>query len=237
MTTFSQLVDDMVAESRRRDLQLEIEKYANQTIRDCHFNEENRNLVLFGENRQEALVYADSDESHVWPIERPQLFAQLEVIHCPDVGLDAVLRNPSQMNTRENRNGNPLYYRTGPNIAITGFGQEDSPIQIAWFAYPRRLIYYPPGATRPMEWDDAAENKTYATAYNSTPELREQADELCTNWLLMRWPDLIREGVRAKLYKKLNDSERMRSAYSAFESNRRAMVAAETYETQVTLVK
>lgn len=236
MTTFSQLVDDMVAESRRRDLQLEIEKYANQTIRDCHFNEENRSLVLFGENRQEALVYATDDESYVWPIEKPQLFAQLEVIHCPDVGMDAVLRNPSQMNTRANRDGNPLYYRTGPNIAITGFGQTDSPIQIAWFAYPRRLVYYAVAA-RPMRWDEETESKVYSTAYNATLELREEADDLCTNWLLSRWPDLIREGVRAKLYKKLNDSERMRSAYSAFESNRRAMVAAETYETQVTLVK
>lgn len=236
MTTFSQLVDAMVAETRRRDLKIEIEAYVNQTIRDCHFNEDNRSLVLFGENRREAITYADADESHVWPIEKPQLFAQLEVIHCPDVELDAVLRNPAQMNTRDNINGNPLYYRTGPTIAISGFGQTDSPIHISWFAYPRRLTYYAEGL-RPMTWNPATEVKSYHADYAATAQLRETADELTTNWLLTRWEDLIREGVRAKLYKKLNDSERMRSAYSAFESNRRAMVAAETYETQVTLIK
>ena len=70
---------------------------------------------------------------------------------------------------------------------------------------------------------------TYLPAYDVDDTTRENAHLLITNWLLIRWEELIKEGVRAKLYKRVADQVRMRAAYSAFESARVAMGAAETY--------
>ena len=48
MTTFSQLVDSVVSETKRPDLVSEIATYLNQTIREVHFSAD-RNAALFAE--------------------------------------------------------------------------------------------------------------------------------------------------------------------------------------------
>lgn len=233
MTTFSQLVDTVIAESRRADMRPEIESYVNQTIRDVHFNDQNSNLVLFDDNRREAMLYASSEETFVWPVPNPQTFAKLEAIYCPYVGDYAIERKPNQVHTRENLHNRPTFYRTGQAFALSGFGGLNAPVQLSWFAYPRRLKWYTP-QLRSVNWNQDEQEFEY-TPPLPTEELKEAALDLNTNWLLQRWQDLIHEGTRAKLYKKLADEVRNRNAYASFESSRKAMVAAESFESGVIL--
>src|SRR3546814_15245541 len=53
MTTFSQLVDTIMSESRRPDLQTEIATYINQTVRELHFDSEQNKILYFNDNMRE----------------------------------------------------------------------------------------------------------------------------------------------------------------------------------------
>lgn len=229
MTTFSQMVDTLVAESRRRDLQADIVTYLNQTIRDVHFGQQNKNLVKYNDNLVEAIAFASSETSNVWPIPAPQRFATVAGIFFPWADSAATERKPSMVHTLDD--SACIWYRSGPNLVFSGYGGIDAPIWIAYFEYPRQLVYYKT-ALRPAVWSDEEQSYSYLAAYSATPELQEQAKLLSTNWLLERWEHAILEGGRAKLYKKLKDDMAMRSAYSAFESARLSIAAAETYENQ-----
>ena len=229
MTTFSQMVDQLVAEARRRDMLPLISTYLNQSIRDVHFGQQNKNLLKYSDNLLEAIAYGDDELVTMWPIPKPQRFAAVEAIFYPYADRAAVERKPSMVHTLEDNA--PIWYRTGPNLAFSGYGGIDAPIWIAIFQYPRQLVYY--AKDRPCVWNEETEQYTYAPAYAATPELQEQARALCSNWLLERWEHVILEGGRAKLYKKLKDEVAMRAAYSSFESGRVALMAAETFESAV----
>ena len=229
MTTFSQMVNQLVAETRRRDMQPLIVTYLNQTIRDVHFGQQNKNLLKFDDNLEEAIAYSDSEDKLVWPIPSAQRFAKVEKVFYPNVDSEAVERKPSMLHTLGE--APPLWYRSGQSLVFSGYGGINAPIWLAIFYYPRQLVYYKESV--PCVWSDEAQDYTYSAAYDSTPELRTTARELCTNWLLERWEHTILEGGRAKVYKKLKDETAMRAAYSAFEQSRTALMAAETYENQV----
>lgn len=229
MTTFSQMVDDLVAESLRPDLQTTIVSYLNQTIRDVHFNQQNKSLIKYNDNLNEAITYGIGEQSTVWPIPSPQTFASTEAIYYPDVDSLAVERKPSMIHTLGTEPS--TWYRSGQNLVFDGYGGIDAPIWIAYLSYPRQLVYYK--KDRPCVWSDADQAYTYAPAYDGTPELQEAARGLATNWLLERWQHVILEGGRAKLYKRLEKELGMRAAYSSFESARMSLIAAESFENQV----
>jgi len=229
MTTFSQMVDDLVVESLRPDLLPTIITYLNQTIRDVHFGQQNKALIKYNDNLNESIVYGVGEQSTVWPIPSSQLFAKVEAIFFPDVDSLAVERKPSMIHTLGTEPA--TWYRSGQNLVFDGYGGINAPIWIAFLSYPRQLVYYK--KDRPCVWSDAEQTYTYATAYAGTPELQETARLLCTNWLLERWQHVIMEGGRAKLYKRLEKELGMRAAYSSFESARMALVAAESFENQV----
>src|SRR4051812_37916301 len=84
MTTFSQLVDEMVVETRRPDLRSEIAVYLNQTIREVHFEPGKGNVVHYAENRKEDQITATSDSGQLWDLPSPQNFQGIEAVRFPD---------------------------------------------------------------------------------------------------------------------------------------------------------
>jgi hypothetical protein len=120
------------------------------------------------------------------------------------------------------------YYQSGSGFVFQNYGGLNGVISLAYYEYPRRLKYFAAGATRLATYDYDS-GWTYGASV-TTPEAELEAREKCTNWVLFRWEELIREGVRAKVYKRNADDTRARTAYSAFTAMRRNLESSELGE-------
>lgn len=240
MTTFSQLVDEMTAEVLRPDLKRTgttldggyIASSINQTIRECHTGKGGI-IHRFGANRVEAEIIAPSDavNHYNWPIPNFNRFQAIEAAYYPLPNVYAKALSPGVVNISQRGPVEDLfyYYQSGQYMTYHGFGPAGSKILFSGFYYPRTLVYHvgkidavadPRWATYDLETDSWSYKQ-------GTGKTDEELQDLSTNWILMRWTDLIREGVRAKVYKRLGDETRQRTSYSSYESMRAEMQAQE----------
>lgn len=228
MTTFSQLVDELAAEVVRPDLRTTICSYVNQTIRELHSRRDSGLPVQFASNRVETEVTA-AELPFVWSIPNVARFQSIESIFDPATGQYLRQKTPGDIYRDTNHPFPALYYyRSGPTVVLNGIAVGAS-VKMSYFEYPRLLTYYA-SDERPAVWDSITEVFTYLAAYESTSELQETAESLTTNWLLLRWGELvIKEGVRAKVWKRLAELDRARLAYSAYSSLRDQLVATEEW--------
>lgn len=226
MYTLSQMVDDMVAETKRPDLAVEITRYVNQTVRECHFSADRNAALFFTENFREEGIVADTESGFTWTIPEPTTFQKMVGVRY---GL-AFDDDGNQIWARETVPGRHLngmerfFYRVGSVFVFAGYGGLNGTISLAWYEFPRALKYKS-AASRPAEYDIESGWTYHASV--TTPELEEAARELSTNWLLLRWNDVIAEGVRAKLYKRVSDTERARTSYSLYQSLRQGLWTSE----------
>lgn len=226
MTTFSQLIDEMVAEHLRPDLRIAITSYANQTIRELHSRKGNSEPILFGENRNEVEFTFPSAPA-IWPIPSTTRFQRLETAYSPVRGVYYVERSLSRV---YKENENPFcWYRSGPNFVFS-MAEASEVMKISYFMFPRFLTYYAT-ADRPATWDAESETFSYHADYTATAELQAEAESLTTNWILLRWGEaVVKQGIRAKVFSRLGDGDRARMSYSAFESMREQMNASEEWQ-------
>lgn len=233
MFTHSQLVDSLVAELLRPDLQDAMSNFLNQTIRELHFKDVNGDKVPVGyaPNLIEQSITANVDSGFTYDLPDPRLFQMMEAVYFTAVGRYATMRRPNMIREMSSRVDGAQYgwYRTGDAIAFDNYGGKNATIDLAWFAYVPRQQYYD-AEDRPCEWDEATQDFTYHPNYDSTPELRLEAQSLCTNWMLQRWNDLLMLGVRAKTWARLNDTDRAKMAYSSYQQEKATIVNAETYD-------
>ena len=229
MTTFSQLVDIAVSETKRPDLVSEIATYLNQTIREVHFTADRNAALLFPENFRETLLTATSESGFSWSIPNPGTFQAMQVVKYPMVYTRLGEDVYAKMTTpgRHLADLEYYYYRVGGAFVFSGYGGINGQIAIGWFEFPRSLKYKT-AAARPASFDIES-GWAYPDEVN-TPELEEAARLVSTNWLLLRWHDVLLEGVRAKVYKRLSDTERARTCYSLYGSLRQGLWTSETAE-------
>lgn len=229
MTTFSQLVDSIVSETKRPDLVSEIATYLNQTIREAHFTPDRGAALLYPENFREALLTANSDSSFTWDVPNPGTFQKMQLVKFASIfdrlGNDVYAKETTP--GRHLANLDYFFYRAGGTFVFSGYGGINSQVAIGYYEYPRALKYYLP-VNRPASYDVELGWSYHADV--NTDELREAARILTSNWLLLRWADVISEGVRAKVYKRLSDTERARTSYSLYGSLRQGLWTSETAE-------
>lgn len=212
---FSEIVDDVVALSGRPDRRADIVKYVNATIRECQC------LAFFARDLIEDQLTSNADP-FIWT--PPITFRKMRTVRYED-GRFPVLRPPGLRTEDVPARANGYYYQ-----ATTYFVFADvmrmSKIDIAYYRYLPRLLYYEPGA-RPATYDPATGEWSYLSA--STPEAQEKARELVSNWLMFEWNHLITEGALAKLYKLLGD-QRMVATYSLYKSFQNDLMSGEVSE-------
>lgn len=229
MTTFSQLVDLIVSETKRPDLVSEISTYLNQTIREVHFTPDRNAALFFMDNFHESQLTANVEGGFTWDVPNPGTFQKMQVVQYPSVfdrlGNDTYVKET--IPGRHLADQEWYYYRVGGTFVFSGYGGIDSLINLGWFEFPPSLKYKTPAA-RPASYD-VEDGWTYADGVD-TPELQAAAQSLVTNWLLMRWADVLAEGLRAKIYKRLSDTERARTCYSLYGSLRQGLWTSETAE-------
>lgn len=230
MVTFSQLVDSLVLELRRPDLVRDVAAYMNQTIREVHSDPLTESLPkLFSASRVEASLTVGSVLPLVWENPNPRVFAGGMTARYDSV-IEENTHKPCwpiyltpgpAMNDHEY-----FFYRAGDSFVFHGAGQEGSQVSISYYEYPPAFKYYM-AEKRPATYDSDSD-WTYAAEYDVSDEKRLEAQRKTTHWLLNRWTDVISEGVRAKVYKRLSDTERARTCYSLYQQLRVQLVAAES---------
>lgn len=219
MTTFSQLVDSVLAETSRLDLREHAISYLRQTIRECHLDPERNTAIFMWPNYAEVQLTADEDSAFSWQIPDTTRFQGEQMVRFDSVWEDGkqVYATPLISGFAGNRQ-RYAYQKVGDRFIFNGYGRSGGVISLAYFQFPAALKYYAV-ANRPATWDEET-GYTYHEDYNATPELQETARLLTTNWLLERWDMVLEEGLRAKLYKRLSDTERARTCYSLYMSLR-----------------
>lgn len=217
MAIFSQVVDDLLRELVRPDLNSMLPGYLTQTIRESHMSAEDRSPVLFPDNRLEVKVIANPviENAYLWQIPNPSVLQAIEAVYYPSVSRYANETSPLLINASNLNNPNDqfCYYRSGTQIAMRGFGQENDSILISWFEFPKSLVYVPATNANRLVYD--VETETYTLPAESTRTL-EQAKLLSTNWLLERHEEMLKEGVRAKAYARMDDQFRAQASYSKY---------------------
>lgn len=226
MKTFSQLVDDITSEVRRPDLTSEIPRYLNQTIRECHFDPETNASLFFRDNLHELQIPTPGGEApFTWSMPRPATFQKMAAVNYPGV-VDC--NGPAWVKEttpgRHLRDLDRYYYRIQQTFVFAGLPAGPSMVNVAFFEFPPSLPYFKPDC-RPMSFDDYG-GKIYGANWQCEPD-RECADVLSTNWLLERWESVVEEGVRAKVYKRVSDTERARTSYSLYAQLRRGLITSE----------
>ena len=227
MYTFSQMVDAIVSEVRRPDLRVDIARYVNQTIRECHFDPETNAVQFYKDNTREFRLPTTSESGQVWDIPTPTCFQKLAAVQYENV-FD---RTGNSVWPEETQPGRHLvhlthyYYQAGSSFVFSGYGGLNAIINLYYFVFPSGLPYMA-AECRPMEFNEFG-GKIYAEDW-SHDHSREDADCLTTNWLLTRWSDVVAEGVRAKVYKRVSDTERARTCYSLYAQLRKGLATNET---------
>lgn len=199
----------------------EVVSYVNQTIRELHFHPSNNGAVLYRENLREVLLTANVGTGFGWDIPDPLTFQAMQAVRYDSRGKYAREATPS----RALAEMDSYFYRAGSRYSFADFGGINATISLAYYEYPRPLAYRPAGS-RPATFG-VESGWTYAPSVN-TPELQAAARLMTSNWLLMRWADVVAEGVRAKVYKRVSDTERARTSYSLYQSLRMGLVTSES---------
>jgi len=226
MTTFSQMVDDIVSEVKRPDLTSDTARYVNQTIREAHFDPGTNAVHFFKRNGAELQLTATAADTQVWQIPNPTNFQKLAAVQFPNqIGYDGECVWAKETTPgRHLRDLSAYYYQAGSSFVFSGYGGIGALINLFYFKFPPSLPYFPANC-RPMEYNEYGQ-KVYGDQWIHEDD-HENADILTTHWLLEGWKDVIAEGVRAKVYKRVSDTERARTCYSLWTQLRRGLVTSE----------
>lgn len=225
MTTFSQLVDSIVLETRRPDLKAEVIRYANQSIRECFFEPERNTVVFMRSAYREALVIPTMDTGASWDKPNPGLYQGTGAVRYDSVGgIYAKMLSPGRRFDQEQF----VFQDVGDRLIFKGYGGVGGRIAIAYYEFCRAHKYYE-SAARPASYD-VDEGWTYLPEFDVDEATRLEARIRVSNWLLMGWSTVLEEGLRAKVYKRLSDDARQRVSYSLWMQQRKGIISTEQAE-------
>lgn len=229
MTTFSQLVDSMQQETRRPDLQAEMIRYLNQSIRECFFEPERNTVVFMKSAYREAQVTATADTRASWDVPIPGVFQGVGAVRYDSVWSNGIPVYAKRLTPGRRYENEPyVFQETGEQLFFKGYGGVGGIISISYYEFCRSHKYYSV-ATRPARYDVDL-GWTYLPEYDVDDATRLAARTMVTNWLLMGWQTVLEEGLRAKIYKRLSDDARQRVAYSLWMQQRKGIISTEQAE-------
>lgn len=232
MSTFSEIVDELATELVRPDFKVAITDYLNLTIRETHQKKSNSDVVpvLFESNRVEDTVIVASLPA-IWDIPNVARFQYFETAFFPATGYYAHKRAITRIREDGPNSQEPYWYRAGSYIVFNGVRVGED-VNLTYFQYPARLKYYAATnpQTRPAVYNFETDTYTYASAFDVNATTRENARNLVTNWLLLNHVEIMKQGVRAKVWARLGETDRAKMGFSLYESLRLGLIGSEINE-------
>lgn len=223
---FSELVDEVVIQTGRRDRMNDIADFARLTMREC------QGIHYFSRDLVEDQITA-TQTPQIW--DRPVGFRQMWTVRY---GADRYPKfaRPGRLQSEYT----DYYYSAGNYFAFIGVfpGEE---VKMAYFMYAPDFVYLPVGF-RPavynrvtQTWQYRQPDGTYADHIPAaTPEEQEILEEAARNfvahWLLLDWWQLIKTGTMTKLYAMIDDP-RGPKLFSMYKEQQTALDVGERYET------
>ena len=220
--SFSALVDGIVLETGRQQALLSIIQYVNLTVRECQA------LGLFAQDLLEEEEVATANP-HIYT--RPRNFRSLRTAKYDLLGYYPKMVRPG----RAVQDKTAFYYAADNYYAFHGVQVGES-IFVANYYWAKPLRYFGrlgttttgyqggPYDNRPAYFNTDDDTWYYLnvgeTAYvddladDDEEELRRNN---AMNWILTDWWDVVREGVKAKVFKQYKD-ERASAAYAAYSN-------------------
>ena len=176
--------------------------HVNETMRDLNKRNDWDDDLL-----EDVVPVPDPNQATHWtPAEGPERFRREEYVeydgHCEPTRV-----KPSRRIQRLDK----YYYRSGATFVFVGALMQ---VKMAYYAYVPWLQYYPTG-TRPSIWDGATQTWT-----------NPPANDLVTNWLLMRHNEVILSGTLARHFASKADP-RQQVHYAQYEQRVKQMRKAE----------
>lgn len=213
---FSQIVDETIMRSGRRDRLVDIISFVNHTIWELHttayYPQDFKELTI-------VLVYGYS-QNFVYEWALPFRYRALRAVRY-----DGYLYPQPIMPGKRMQGRKYYYYRSGQSIILVG---ANSKIDIGYYDSTPTLRYYP-NNERPAIYDLASgvwqylvSPDTYAFTLGSTL-LDEAAQNLVISWLMYEWKEAIMQGSLAKLYNALGDA-RGSNAFGLFQQMKNDLV-------------
>lgn len=210
---FSELVDTVVARLGRSDRIEDVIAHANQTIRSA------QSRILCYNNLIEDQIQAVA-VPFIWT--NPINFQKLKAARYSD-GEFAVKKIGKGQDVYPYR-----YYEAAGYIAFVGM-ELNTLIDVAYYRFQPRLQYYAVGARPATAVFDYDTEQFQFTYFNLTsigdldytlPANQALAQKKVSNWLLLKWNEMIQEGTLTKTYKLLGETERASTAFALFEKTR-----------------
>ena len=224
MATFSALVDRLVFEVSRPDKRTLLIDCLNSSVSDVHAKSTPSGAapVLFYENLLEVEFTPLAVDPCVWPIPKPALFMGMEAIKDVGRGFFYQARSPRTLRSIDSdMSALGTYYRTGSNIALVG-ARVGAPVLMAYYNRLAALPYKEPSARVVIESSPGDYTRNGGGAALTQAEIDGE-----TNWMLARYEPALRLGSLAKFYVSLNDLDRAKMTYSAYETAKAAIQAQE----------
>lgn len=227
--TLSQLVDELLIRAVTPGASADMTSYVNATIRESS----GRNR--FFKDMIEDEFTSITTETYTWE-NIPVGFRRMHYVKYNRMEGGIPFIPPGKQQERKTE----YWYEAGNYKVFSGIGGSvgsTGSIQLAYFKYPKRLVYYAanPAGTRPVFWDKENEKwqywngSTYVDTLGTTA-LDEAAREKVTNWLINDWYDMISNGGLAKFYLVKKD-ERGPGLFSLYKNMQNDMEASEVHET------
>lgn len=210
---FSELVDTVLARCGRTDRKEDIISYVNLTIRSVQAK------IFCYNNLTEDQIEATADP-FIWI--NPINFQKLKAARYND-GEYPVSKMGKGQDTYPNR------YYLGPGyVGFTGM-EVGSLIDVAYYKFQPRLKYYEDNQ-RPATTEFNYTTEQYNFSYYDLTSIGDLdytlvanqplARAKVSNWILLKWREMIEEGTLAKVYKLIGETERAATAFSLFERTR-----------------
>lgn len=219
---FSELVDDVVARTRRPDMQADIIGYANATIRECQA------LALFWRDLVEDQLTPNA-APYTWDL--PLNFFRLKAAQYGLTGCKPIY--PERLPPGRVQEDKQFYYYFATSyVVFNGMGGLSyngtfPVINLAYYVRQLSFKYYLVGA-RPAVFDSEDLTWTYLGGITD-PILQAAARAKVANWLLQFWRELIAEGTCAKAFKIIGDPKAP-SSFALFKSMQTNLLAMEQNE-------
>ena len=207
---FSQLVDQITSDAARSDLRNSVVVFVNEAIREAAASHDYDACLTELEVAVPTPVVTSSSTPVVtWTIPNPACFRRILYVSY-DKG-QTCSPTPVLPSDRVFKLHN-YYYRAGDCFSFVGARQS---IQIAYYSLPKYLHYIEPD-DRIVEFDGCGFD----------PSVPQEEIDKATNWVLLRWRDVVYDGAMARLLRMAKDP-RQPAFFSAFERGKKAMRANE----------